>query len=107
MRQFCSAFPALELTVASSGTDGLRFAKHARPDLVLLDMNLPHMTGLQVLRALRADIATARMPIVALSADALVNHVQAAREAGFDDYWTKPIDFAAMERGLAQWLSGR
>ena len=104
MQQFCAAFPGLHLTVATSGGEGLRVARELAPDLVLLDMNLPDMDGHQVLQALRADAATAGIAVVALSADALEDHARAARDAGFDDYWTKPIDFALVEQGLADWL---
>ena len=64
----------------------------AQPALMLLDMQLPDIDGLEVLRRLRADPATAAIRCVALSANAMHEDVQRARAAGFDDYWTKPID---------------
>ncbi len=107
MQQFCSAYPGLELTVASTGGEGLALARALIPQLVLLDMNLPDMSGHQVLEALRSDPATAAIRIVALSADALDEHKHAARAVGFDDYWTKPIDFTVVEQGLQAWLGRR
>jgi CheY-like chemotaxis protein len=67
-----------------------------RPDLVLIDMNLPDMNGLEVLRRLQAQPVTAGLLCVALSADAMSEQIAAARAAGFDDYWTKPIDLTRL-----------
>jgi CheY-like chemotaxis protein len=59
----------------------------------LLDLQLPDMDGLEVMRRLRAETSMAGLRIVALSADAMPDHIEAALAAGFDDYWTKPIQF--------------
>jgi CheY-like chemotaxis protein len=71
-------------------------AAKARPDLALIDMNLPDMNGLGVLGRLRSQAATAQLLCVALSADAMGEQIAAARAAGFDDYWTKPIDLTRL-----------
>jgi CheY-like chemotaxis protein len=92
------------LQVEMNGASGLRAARENAPQLVLIDMNLPDMTGLEILAALRADPATAALPCIALSADALPEQERAARAAGFDDYWTKPISIAPMWEALARWL---
>jgi PAS domain S-box-containing protein len=84
--------PQWRLSVAPDGAQGLQMARAARPDLLLIDMNLPDMGGLQIIRTLRADPATARLRCIAFSADAMREQVDAALAAGFDDYWTKPID---------------
>jgi CheY-like chemotaxis protein len=63
------------------------------PDLMLVDMNLGDMTGIELANALRADRATRDVPLVALSADALPEQIRAAMESGFEAYLTKPIDF--------------
>jgi len=81
----------VQLETAADGRSGLQRARQTRPDLVLLDMQLPDMDGLAVLRELRADPATAGLRCVALSANAMPDDIEAARAAGAIDYWTKPI----------------
>ena len=92
--------PDLRLLSAPDGQLGLVLARQARPHLVLLDMQLPDIDGLAVLRHLRADPATAHIPCIALSANALPQDIQAALAAGFDAYWTKPLDLAEFQRAL-------
>jgi CheY-like chemotaxis protein/anti-sigma regulatory factor (Ser/Thr protein kinase) len=84
--------PALRLVCEATGEAGVRRAIELMPDLVLVDMRLPDFDGFEVLRRLRAEAATATIPCVALSADALPAHVAQALEAGFAAYWTKPLD---------------
>jgi CheY-like chemotaxis protein len=67
-------------------------AQELHPDLVLIDMELPDIDGYEVLRRLRAAPQTAQLHCVALSANAMPKDIAGAREAGFSDYWTKPID---------------
>ncbi|MBL8329013.1 MAG: response regulator [Rubrivivax sp.] len=85
--------PGLELRTADTGSEGLRCAREWQPALVLLDMQLPDLSGQQVFEALRADPLTAGIPCIALSANALPGDIERARQAGFADYWTKPLDF--------------
>jgi len=94
----------LRLDTAADGESGVARAIAAPPALVLIDMQLPDIDGFEVLRRLRAHPATATVPCVALSANALPEDVQRARAAGFDDYWTKPIDLRAFVRGLQRLL---
>jgi PAS domain S-box-containing protein len=88
--------PGWTLHVAHDGGSGVDLAASVRPDLVLIDMNLPDMNGLEVLRRLQAQPVTAGLLCVALSADAMSEQIAAARAAGFDDYWTKPIDLTRL-----------
>ena len=88
-----SRWPAVQLSTAPDGASGIAMAQAARPDLVLLDMQLPDMNGVEILQALRADPATQALTVVALSASAMPEEVLAARDAGASDYWTKPLDF--------------
>ncbi|HEV8688790.1 MAG TPA: ATP-binding protein [Ideonella sp.] len=99
--------PGWTLHVAHDGASGIELAARTRPDLALIDMNLPDMTGLDVLRRLRADPATAGLLCVALSADAMSEQIAAARAAGFDDYWTKPIDLTRLLDSVRQLIDTR
>ena len=66
-----------------------------KPDLILLDMQLPDIDGHEVLRRLRAHPPTAHIPVIALSANAMPEDIERALQAGMSDYWTKPLDFRA------------
>jgi PAS domain S-box-containing protein len=92
------------LEVARDGAQGLALARRAPPDVLLIDMNLPDMSGIEVVRALRNDPATAGLRCIALSADAMREQIETARAAGFNDYWTKPIDVRRMIGALADAL---
>ncbi|HET7796173.1 MAG TPA: ATP-binding protein, partial [Rhizobacter sp.] len=92
--------PDVALTVAVDGLTGVEMARRSTPHAVLVDMQLPDIDGFEVLRRLRAESSLAGSSIVALSANAMPDDVSRARAAGFDDYWTKPIDFHAFLRAL-------
>jgi len=85
---------------AETVAEGLQQAARLQPRLILVDMQLPDGDGHQLLQALRADASTAPIPCVALSANAMPEDVRRATEAGFADYWTKPIDFKVFLAGL-------
>ena len=70
------------------------------PDLMLLDMQLPDIDGLEVLQRLRAGPETAAIPVIALSANAMPEDIERALRAGVSDYWTKPLDFKAFMESL-------
>ena len=93
--------PCHSLRLADSGEQGLEMVAEERPDLVLLDLNLPGADGYAVLARLRADPATAQLPCVAVSADAMPDEVARARAAGFDDYWTKPLKMQGLAERIA------
>jgi PAS domain S-box-containing protein len=82
----------MRLLVAPDGASGLESARALHPDIILLDMQLPDMAGLDVLKRLKDDPATRDLTVIALSASAVPEDVAAARAAGAADYWTKPID---------------
>jgi PAS domain S-box-containing protein len=88
----------VRVEVACDGQSGLDMARELRPDLVLLDMDLPVMDGPEVLRHLQSDPALARIPCVAVSANAMDVDIKQALAAGFTDYIVKPF---AMKRLLA------
>jgi CheY-like chemotaxis protein len=93
-----------QLSVAEDGAEGLALARREQPDLLLVDMNLPDTTGLALIRALRADAATRQLRCIALSADAMDEQIEKALAAGFDAYWTKPIDVGRVLADLARLL---
>jgi len=97
-------WPRVRLIQAHDGETGLEIAQTSRPDVVLLDMRLPDLDGLAVLRALRATEAGRHLRVIALSASAMPEDVDAARDAGADAYWTKPLDFELFLREMRRLL---
>jgi CheY-like chemotaxis protein len=81
------------VVMAEDGEQGLQLCQEAQPDLVLMDLGLPGIDGLEATRRLKADPRTAHIPVVALTARALTSDRDAALAAGCDDYDTKPVDF--------------
>jgi signal transduction histidine kinase/CheY-like chemotaxis protein len=84
--------PEISLIPALQGRLGLQLAREHRPDLVLLDLHLPDLSGEMVLHELRADERTAEIPVLVISADATTRQVERLRAAGARDYLTKPLD---------------
>ena len=82
-----------EVVAATDGMRGLSSARSESPDLILMDMSLPELDGWEVTRQLKADAATRNIPVIALTAHAMVSDRLKALEAGCDDYDTKPVDF--------------
>jgi DNA-binding response OmpR family regulator len=80
------------VVTASDGAEGLERARSEHPDIVILDVMMPKMNGLEVASILKSDSATAGIPIILLSAKAQEADVQAGRQTGADDYVTKPFD---------------
>jgi PAS domain S-box-containing protein len=81
----------IRLLTAVNGTLGIEVARASRPEVILMDINLPGMSGIEALKILREDSATASTPIVALSANAMPRDIEKGLEAGFFRYLTKPI----------------
>jgi CheY-like chemotaxis protein len=69
-------------------------------DLILVDMQLPDIDGHEVLRQLRADADTRAIPCISVSANAMPEDIRRALQAGFADYWTKPLDFGLFMQSL-------
>lgn len=76
---------------AADGEEGIRQARERLPDLILMDVSIPKINGWDATRALKGDSATRHIPIIALTAHALEQDRQRAREAGCDGYLAKPI----------------
>ena len=85
-----------EVVLAGDGRQGVDKAKSDRPDVVLLDMNLPVMDGWTAAGLIKGDPDTAHVPIIALTAHAMSGDREKAIAAGCDDYHPKPIDFARL-----------
>jgi signal transduction histidine kinase/ActR/RegA family two-component response regulator len=81
----------IRLISAKDGRTGVELARSAQPDVILMDINLPGISGLTALRILSADASTAHIPVMALSANAMPRDIQKGLEAGFFRYLTKPI----------------
>jgi signal transduction histidine kinase/CheY-like chemotaxis protein len=92
MRGVLAQRPQLRMEVSGTGAEGLAAVRGSQPDMVLLDMQLPDMTGLELLRRLKNDPAVAAIPVIAVSADAVPRNIEAALEAGAIRYLTKPVN---------------
>ena len=84
--------PEALLLVAMAGDAGVELAREHRPALVILDLNLPGLSGEEVFRRIRSDPRTAETAVVIVSADATPGQIDRLREAGADDYLTKPFE---------------
>jgi signal transduction histidine kinase/AmiR/NasT family two-component response regulator len=83
--------PDINLLTARDGNHGIEIARASRPDVILMDINLPGISGIKALRILAEDRATAHIPVIALSANAIPRDIEKGLEAGFFRYLTKPI----------------
>ena len=92
MRGVLSQRPQVRMDVSVTGLDGLAAIRHHRPDMILLDMHLPDISGMELLRYLKADLATSTIPVVIVSADALDSQISTALGFGAVRYLTKPVN---------------
>ena len=93
-----------EVTVAVDGEQGVQMAKALQPDLILMDLSLPKMDGWTAAGHIKSMNGFANIPIIALTAHAMVGDRERAIQAGCDDYITKPIDLRALTTILQKWL---
>jgi len=98
--------PDIKLLCARDGDTGIKIARTMLPDLILMDINLPGISGIEALMMLRDDPVTAHIPVIALSANAIPSDIRKGLEAGFFRYLTKPIKFTefmeTLDLALAQ-----
>ncbi len=103
--------PDLRLLTATDGPRGVAIARAARPDVILMDIHLPGLSGSEALRILTDDPATVHIPVIALSANAMPRDIEAGLKAGFFRYLTKPIKvvetMAALDLALRLGSSGK
>ena len=100
MRGILAQRAQVQLEVSMAGLDGLAAVRARTPHLLLLDMHLPDISGLELLRHLKADPATASIPVIAVSADATARQIDAALDAGAVRYLTKPVDVTELLAAL-------
>ena len=91
VEQIISDHPHIHMLSARDGNQGIALARAHLPDVILMDINLPGISGFEALKILRADPATARIPVLAISANAMPRDIEKGLEAGFFRYLTKPI----------------
>jgi CheY-like chemotaxis protein/nitrogen-specific signal transduction histidine kinase len=96
MRGILAQRPQVEMQVSITGLDGLAAIRTRRPDLILLDMHLPDISGMELLRHLKSDEHTSGIPVVVVSADALAQQIDAAFAAGATHYLTKPVSVSEL-----------
>ena len=93
-----------DLVEYETGGEALRGLKEARPDLVLLDISIPEMDGVDVLRAIRSDPDLRKIRIIAVTAHAMSGHREKYLAAGFDDYVAKPVEEAILLEAIDRHL---
>ena len=92
------------VVTAQDGEKGHSLARSEAPDLILMDISLPVMGGWEVTRLLKANESTRHIPIIALTAHAMVSDREKAIEVGCDDYDTKPVDFGRLSEKIENLL---
>jgi len=92
-----------EVLQAGNGEEGLATAASARPDLILMDLSLPHMNGWTAATRLKQDTDLQHIPVIALTAHAMEGDRERALEAGCDDYITKPINLPELAAKLQEY----
>ena len=107
VEELVKSVPGVRIATAANGRQGVAMARSLRPDVILVDMQLPDFDGFEVLRRLRADSRTAGLTCIALSANAMPEDIERGLAGGFDDYWTKPIKFKPFLDALEQRFPAR
>jgi CheY-like chemotaxis protein len=96
-----------EVVMAVTGEEGVALAASAAPDVVLMDMSLPVLDGWEATRRLKADAATRGIPVIALTAHAMAGDREKARQAGCDDFDTKPVEYPRLLSKIESLLQKR
>lgn len=94
-----------EVVEAIDGVEGVEKATQEKPDLILMDLSLPHKDGWAATREIKANATLSAIPIIALTAHAMVGDRERALEAGCDDYVSKPIDLRDLANKLERFLT--
>jgi len=107
VEQLLAAHPGVRLLHAGTGREGVHLARTGHPDFVLLDMHLPDIGGLEVVRQLNEDIAVRGLRVTILTGDHLSMDIIKAMSLGAYEYWIKPPAPKVFEAGLQRALTGR
>jgi CheY-like chemotaxis protein len=91
VEQIIARHPEMRLLTAVNGKSGIEIAHESRPDVILMDINLPGINGFEAMKILHSDPETAHIPVIAISANAMPRDIERGIEAGFFRYITKPI----------------
>jgi len=94
-----------ETVEATDGEQGVDLTRSSKPDLILMDIGMPKLDGLQATRILKADASTRSIPVVALTAFAMSGDKERALEAGCDGYISKPVDVRGLLKTVEQLLA--
>jgi PAS domain S-box-containing protein len=105
MRAFLSEYSQLSLRCCVDPLVGLHAIRSQLPDLIMLDVNLPYVSGIDLVKLIKSDNTIRHIPVIAVSANAMPFDIQKAKEAGFDDYLTKPVDINSLIHRLNQFLA--
>ncbi len=105
LESMLSALPQIHLSCQLDPFLGLYHARSQHVDLIILDINLPEISGLDLVKIIKADDALKHIPVIALSANAMPYDVKKGKEAGFDEYLTKPVKLPQLFTVLNQYLS--
>jgi two-component system cell cycle response regulator DivK len=92
---------------AETGEVGVALAMEQKPDLILMDYQLPGIDGIEAFRRIRGDAATAHIPIVAVTASAMPEQAKKMKDAGFDGFQTKPLNVKEFVQAVAAVFSGK
>ena len=110
VEQLIARRPDLQLLSAMDGTLGIELARRNQPEVILMDINLPGMSGIQALRILAEDPLTRHIPVLAISANAMLGDIKKGMDAGFFRYLTKPINVNEFMQALdaaLEWAAQR
>lgn len=95
-----------EVQTAENGAEALARVQESAPDVILMDLSLPVMSGWDAIRALKADPRTGAIPVIALTGHAMASHIARAREVGADDFAAKPCVPSDVEQKIRDLLKG-
>ena len=100
-------YAGYEIIEASTGEEGVELAQSLSPDVILMDLQLPDIDGMEALRRIRKSPATADVPVIAVTAFAMRNDRARAFDAGFDGYLEKPLSVRELPAQVQQFLTAR